>query len=152
MSIWWIFNTLWLPWPAAFCNHWKFVPLLYMDHTVKGLSCGENCNVRQFSVWAYCISLFTNSLFVPQTHVLGLENSTLKIRKGRGEIGPVESNGAECTFLQDAKLFQLSLFQKAEWSQGSITLAFLLSFSQQPLLPQNLSSQRREYKLCFDQG
>lgn len=68
----------------------------------------------------------------------------LKRRTGRGEIGPVEANGAECTFLQDAKLFQLSLFQKAEWSQGSITLAFLLPLSQQPLLPQSLSSQRRE--------
>lgn len=46
MTIWWVFNTLWLPWPAALCNHWMYVLLLYLDHRAKGLFRGENCNVR----------------------------------------------------------------------------------------------------------
>lgn len=75
MSIWWVFNTLWLPWPAAFCSHWMLVLLLYLDYRAKGLSCGENCNVKGTSVWPFCISLFTKPFFVAQ--VKGLENSTL---------------------------------------------------------------------------
>lgn len=94
------------------------------------------------SIWAFCVSLYTNPLFVAQ--VKGLENSMLKTYERRGEVGPAEASGAECTLLQDAALFQLSPFQKVEWSQGSISLAFLLSLSQQPLPPQSLSSQSRE--------
>lgn len=80
-----------------------------------------------FSVWAFCISLYIKPLFVAQ--VKDLENNMLKTCYGRGEVGPAEASGADCTFLQDAELFQLSLFQKVEWSQGSVMLAFLLSLS-----------------------
>lgn len=121
-----------------------FVLLLYLDCTVRSLSCGEKCNVRQFSVWAYRISLLTNSLFVPQAQVKGLENSVLKRCWGRGEVGPAEASGTECMFLQDTELFQLSPFQKVEWSRGRIMLAFLLFLSQQTLLPKSLLSQSRE--------